>query len=61
MELKFNPFLILYFSRRSAMELSEVNGDVNLDDIDSENNGDDNKDQSRIESKIGNSFSVMYA
>ena len=36
MELKFNPFLILYFSRRSTMELSEVDGDVNLDDIDSE-------------------------
>ena len=61
MEFKFN--LILYFRRRSTMELSEVTGDVNLDDLDSEvlpwlfmnsnetiNNNDENKDPLRIES-----------
>ena len=62
MKLKYNVILISHFRRRSTMELSEVTGDVNLDDIDSElpwivmnsnepnNNDDENKDQSWIES-----------
>ena len=53
----------MYFRRRSMMELSEVTGDVNLDDLDSEvlpwlfmnsnesnNNNEENKDPLRIES-----------
>ena len=36
MKLKYNVILISHFRRRSTMELSEVTGDVNLDDIDSE-------------------------
>ena len=36
MEFKFNLIVILYFRRRSTMELSEVTGDVNLVDLDSE-------------------------